>query len=110
MGLLSEVWKLSPWHIQWGGAERNAFLYRFVYLHMTSSWGGAHTISQSCVCVCMCVYVVVSWIMFQLDFTCHYVLSSLYCWQSPFDRTGATFVYACVGMCAHVSAYEFLGA
>lgn len=53
MGLLSEVLKLSPWHIQWGGAERNAFLYRFVYLHITSDWGGAHTISQSCVCMCI---------------------------------------------------------
>lgn len=53
--------KLSPWHIQWGGAERNALLYRFVYLHITSGsgWGVAHTISHSCVCMCMCVCVCV---------------------------------------------------
>lgn len=100
---------LSPWHIQWGGAERNAFLYGFVYLHITSGWGGAHTISQSCVSMCMCVHHVCMWCggkEDRSDLTRHYVLSSLYCWQSPSDRTGATtFVCTCLGMC-----YAFLGA
>lgn len=40
------------------------------------------------------------------ELTCHYVLSSLYSWQSPSSRAGATtFVCARVCMC-----YAFLSA
>lgn len=54
-----KVWNCRLGTSRWGGAERNAALYRFVYLHITSGWGGTHTISQSCVCMCMCVHMCV---------------------------------------------------
>lgn len=104
MGLLSGVLKLSPWHVQSGGAERNAFLCGFIYLHITSGWGGARTISQRCVCMCVHMCVCGDKVDNHPDFIHHYVPSSLYSWQSPSDRTGAiTFVYASVGMCQCVS-------
>lgn len=105
MGLLSEVWKVSPWHIQWGGAGRNAFLYGVVYLHITSGRGGAYNLTELCV-ACVCVRICACGVKVDNypDFTRLHVISSLYSRQSPFDRTGVTtFGCACVGMCAHVS-------
>lgn len=75
MRLLYEVLKLSPWHIQSGGAERNELLYRFVSLHITTGRGGASTISQSWVCMCMCVCICVG-VVLRLIFiqTSHFIM------------------------------------
>lgn len=75
MGLLSEVLKLSPWHIQWGGAERNAFVNVFVYLRVTSGRGGAYNLTELRVHVR--AYVVVRWTILHTSPSSSFSLFSL---------------------------------
>lgn len=108
MRLLYEVLKLSPWHIQSGGAERNELLYRFVSLHITTGRGQYNLIELGLhvhVCVHMCGCGVK--VDIHPDSSLHYGLNSLQNWQYPSDRTGATtFMCVCIGL----YIYAFLGA
>lgn len=68
MELLSEVLKLSPWHIQWGGAERHAFFVGlFTYTSPQAGVGRIQSLRAvfACACVCIWVYVVERWIIVQ---------------------------------------------
>lgn len=77
-------------------------LYRFIYLHITSGWGGDIQ-SHKAVFACVRVYTVVGWIIIQTSPVL--VVSVLLTVANPL-LTGLTILcwcIHCVDMCAHVS-------
>lgn len=56
MGLLYEVLKLSPWHIQSGGAKRNASLFTGLFSYTSpQAQVRAYNLKELWLHVCKCV-------------------------------------------------------